>query len=756
MLLLSINAWCQQQIKGKIIDAQTKTPLVGATIYILELNKGTITNEKGEFVLENITNTSYTLQISFIGFQTVIQSINLIENNVEIELKKTAFNINEVVISSSFINTQDENTGAVDVVKKSVMQKYGATTIMDIINKIPGVDAETTGPMVTRPVIRGLSSNRVLTVTDGARFETQQWDDEHGIGVNELGIDRIEIIKGPSSLLYGPESMGGVINLIDEQPAAIGKTVGDVRASLFSNNLGMLTNFNIKGAKEKYNWGVNALGKLFSDYFYNGYDFRVPNTRLLEFGAKGYFSINRKWGSSKITYLFNDAYYGILDAKDVVKNPDGSIVNTDTLEKAKFPLEIEAPFHSVVDNRINSKTIFLLGKSKAELILGYQNNHRIENEEAAGKKRGEKYLDMTLKTSTYSLKWYSPEIKKFTTIIGMQGMYQQNSNASDAQTQLIPKATIKDLGFLAVTKYKIKKLNFSLGVRYDARFLNTKTSIIDSTVNLVGIEKDYNNVSSSIGIAYNINKKIIVRTSFATGYRPPNLNELLANGVKLESLRFEKGNEDLKKEQNFEWDANITYSTNNFSITAAGYINKINNFIYIAPTGNIVPSFLQKLPLVPEYQFLQDDAEIKGAEASIIIHPTTILWLNYEAKAATLTARRDNDNSYLPMMPTNKIYNTLIFNVHNIKSFKNISIRIGAVTALKQFKVAANEKKTPSYTLLNASVATTINNFELSLTANNIFDRKYFDNMSRFRTFDIYNAGLNISFSIKKYFDFSK
>lgn len=755
IILSSIKIWCQE-VKGKIVDYNSQSPLAGATIYIIELNKGTSSKNDGTFTLKNLKKGEYLIQVSYVGYQTQIKNV-LVEQsdiNLEFSLEKSTIDINEIVISSAFNNPQDENTQVIDVVKKSDMQKYGAFTVMDIINKVPGVDAVTTGPMVTRPIIRGLSSNRVLTVVDGVRFETQQWDDEHGIGVNELGIDRIEIIKGPSSLIYGPEAMGGIVHFIDEQPANVGTTVGSAKGTFFSNNFGGMGNFNIKGAKEKYNWGVNVLGKSVSDYFYNYYDFRVPNTRLLEYGGKAYIGFNRKWGSTKFSYLFNTAYYGILDGKDIVKKPDGSIVNIDSLEKEKFPMEVEAPFHFVMDNRVSSNTTIIAGKSKVQLILGYQNNHRSENEELSGKKRGYNYVDMILQSSTYNLKWYLPAFKNFSTIIGSQGMYEQNTNQSAASTQLVPDATIKDIGFFGLTKYKIKKFNLSAGGRYDIRSLNT-VARIDSTVNMPDISRNYDNVSGSVGASYNISNHLILRASYASGYRSPNLNELMANGVKLESLTYEKGNPNFKKEQNNEIDVNLTFNSKHISFTAAAYQNTINNFIYLAPTGDYVASGITRAPIVPVYQFEQNHAKIKGGEATLNIHPYS-KWFNYEVKASTLTATKNNDGSYLPMMPTNKIYNTVTLSFNKLKKFEKVYFRIGTMTALKQFKVAENEKKTPSYTLLNFGMGAMINDYELSIAANNVLDRIYLDNMSRFRSYDIYGPGMNISISVKKYFDFNK
>ena len=615
------------------------------------------------------------------------------------------YKLDEVILSNSYINTQKNNTFKVDVVTTDDIQKVGGFTIMDVINKIPGVDGITSGTMVSRPVIRGLSSNRILTVVNGVRFETQQWDDEHGIGLNENGIEKIEVIKGPESLLYGPEAMGGVINFIKNKPAAIGTTKGSVLTSMSTNNLGWRAIATVDGANKNINWGVSGLGKLYSDYFINNQSFRIPNTRLLEYGANGYIGTNKKWGSTNLAYVYNQAFYGILDGKDITFGPNGEIINTD-IEKEKYPFEIEAPFHSVIDNRITSTSTFLTGKSKFNLVLGYQNNHRTENEEATGIKKGYKYVDMTLQNLTYNLKWYAPKWYRFTSIIGTQGMYQTNKNNPGAQTVLIPDAQIKDFGIFAVNKYEYNGFNFSLGARFDSRNLNTDDTS-GFNYSIPEISKSYNNVSSSAGIAYTIKKVLTLRTSLATGYRSPNLNELTSNGFKLESQRYEVGNPNFKKEYNNQFDFNAVYSGESITIEGAFFVNNIHDYIYIAPTGNLIPSNLDPTNSVPLYQFIQENAQIQGSEALLSIHPKTIKWFRFDTKFATLKGKRTDNNSYLPMMSPTKLTNTLFINLMNYGKFSQSSFNIGLASTFDQKEVAENELQTKGYSLVNIGLATT-------------------------------------------------
>lgn len=519
-----------------------------------------------------------------------------------------------------------------------------------------------------------------------------------------------------------------------------------VLGDVYSNNLGGRANANLKGATEKYNYGMNVIGKLLSDYFYDGYDFRVPNTRLLEYGAKGYVGINRKWGSSTVSYLFNKAYYGILDGKDLIRNEQGQIVNIDSLEKEKFPFEIEAPFHNVTDHRVNLKTTFLTGKSKIETIFGYQNNHRVENEELEGSKKGSTYLDMVLQSLTYDAKYYFPRTEHFETIIGLQGMHQNNKNKEGAETQLIPDASIDDIGFLGLSKYRLGNFTASFGIRYDTRHLESE-DMNDDEVSMPAIKRDYDNVSSSLGVSYEIVKNLIVRASYASGYRSPNLNELFANGVKLENQRFERGNIDFKKETNNQFDFNVGYDGADFSIDGAVFLNNVNDFIYVAPTGTEVPSNLEDMELVPYYEYRQSDATLKGGELTLDIHPSTVSWTHLETRFSTLSAKRDDD-SYLPMMPPTKLSNTLYFNVKKFKSMDDLFFDIGTETAFEQTQVADNEDTTPAYTLLNLGVGAHYHKTEVVLTANNVLDHAYLNHMSRFRSYDIIEPGMNVSLSV--------
>lgn len=751
LLLAICGAYSQTTLKGHITNNETSQALEGATIYISQINKATVSDTNGYFQISGLGKGTYSIQVSFIGFESEVETLTIdddTEVDINIGLEPQPFAINEVVVAAAYEKPQQDETFKIDVIPKQKLANTGGMSVMDIVTKTPGVEAVTTGPLVSRPVIRGLSSNRVLTLVDGIRFETQQWDNEHGIGINELGMDHIEIIKGPSSLLYGPEAMGGIVRFVEEKPAEVGTTKADMEAMAYSNNRGGRAEAGIKAANEKFNWGVRALGKLFSDYFYNGFDFRVPNTRLLEYGAKGFVGINKPWGNSKLSYTYNQAYYGILDGKDIVQDENGQLINTDVNEKEKFPFEIEAPYHGVTDHRIISKSTFLLGASSLKATLGYQNNHRTENEELEGTKKGYTYLDMILKSFTYDVKLILPEWEHFHTIVGSQGMHKTNTNGNGGTTQLIPDATIQDMGFFGVSRYEREQYNLSFGVRYDHRGLQTEEST-DPTVSQPAIDRDYGNLSYSIGASYKPIDHLILRGSVASGYRSPNLNELMSNGVKLESQRYEVGNADFTKETNTELDGSISFEGKQFSLEGSIFYNTVNDFIYIAPTGQEVASNLDPNETVPLFEYQQHDATIYGGEISLNVHPASISWGHWETSLSTLKSKLSDQDEYLYQMPPTKWNNDIYITWDHLGKLMDWSLDIGTNTIFEQTQVAPNEMETPGYTLVHLGLDTHYKNMEFFLNANNLLDKQYLNHMSRFRSYGIYSPGRNISIGVK-------
>ena len=198
---------------GRVTDAVDGSPLIGVTIQITELSLATMTDIDGRYVFENLPQKSITIQVSYIGHQTIIKKVNLAETSrLDFVMRESNAMINEVVVTGIAGNTLlKESPAPVSIVTLRDLQTTSSTNIIDAIARKPGMAQITTGSGISKPVIRGLGYNRLVTVNDGIRQEGQQWGDEHGIEIDPQSVRSIEILKGPASLMYGSDAMAGVV-----------------------------------------------------------------------------------------------------------------------------------------------------------------------------------------------------------------------------------------------------------------------------------------------------------------------------------------------------------------------------------------------------------------------------------------------------------------------------------------------------------------------------------------------------------------
>jgi iron complex outermembrane recepter protein len=200
----------KNSFSGLITDKQTGKPLAGASIYLHEVKMGAVSNANGKFLITDIPTGKYLLEISFQGFSTLIETIEINGNTTkDVALSETFAQHEEVVVTGVASATRTKlSAQSISIVKKADLLQSSAGNIIDALSRlVPGVAALSTGPAISKPVIRGMGYNRVVTVHDGVRQEGQQWGDEHGIEVDEYSIQKVEVLKGPASLFYGSDAI---------------------------------------------------------------------------------------------------------------------------------------------------------------------------------------------------------------------------------------------------------------------------------------------------------------------------------------------------------------------------------------------------------------------------------------------------------------------------------------------------------------------------------------------------------------------
>jgi len=723
---LSVNA--QNSIAGKVVDSNNEV-IYGVEIYITQLHKGTTTNEKGEYELENVPNGNFKVTFSYLGYKTVVKDIKL-ENEkltLDITLEEAVFQVDEIIISTPFNKLQSENVMKVERLTAKNVQKTGATTLIQGLENVPGVSQIATGTGIGKPVIRGLSGNRVLVYTQGIRLENQQFGDEHGLGINAAGVESIEVIKGPASLLYGSDALGGVLYINPEKFSSKNDWSIHINQQYFGNTLGTNSSLGIKKSFDHWKFLARGTYATHSDYKIPTGQ-RATNTRFNEKDFKAGIGYVKNSFSSELRYNYNQSELGISEGI-AVQSTSKSVLEP----------------YQLIDNHILSlHNHFFFGDSKLDVDLGYTFNDRKEFEEHEGpdphEEGEEAALQMKLKTFSYNAKYHFPSNGKVDFLMGVQGLSQTNRNFGEEL--LIPNADVNDFGIFSTLNYQWNEHSLLAGLRFDNRSITTERHEVmhDMEVHVFEpIDKSFNSFTASLGYKTTLFENIVTRVNLASGFRAPNLAELTSNGVHHGTNRFEVGNPNLKNEQNFQIDIAFEYDTDHVEFFVNGFHNTINNYIFLSPTGEIEDGN-------PVFTYIQENASLYGGELGFHLHPHPLDWLHLESSFEFVLGEQKN-GAALPLIPANNWTNTFRTEFDAGDWLQNAYTSLSWQSIFKQDRVSAFETPTDGYSLIHLGLGGDITlgtlKFNTSVSVNNLFNKKYVAHLSRLKSDGILNPGRN-------------
>jgi len=773
-----------------IVKADDGQPLPGATIYIADLKKGSVADGNGHFRISHIPPGSFVVEVDFTGYRSEVE--NLLFNkdiNLDFTLEVAVTEEKEIVITgSSRATSLKRNPIPIISINKQFLQQNLSTNIIDAIAKAPGVNAVTTGPNVSKPFIRGLGFNRILTMYDGIRQEGQQWGDEHGIEIDENAVEKVEVIKGPASLLYGSDAIAGVINLIPPNPPLQGITTGGLSAAYQTNNNLAEFSGHVESYKNDLSWGIIGAHKMAAD-FRNPIDGRVYNTGYKESSLYVQTMLHKNWGYSRFGIsLYNNLQEipdGARDSatrKFIKETPDGEQIVS---EKELRSYKISDNYQRIQHYRIYNITNFTAGRDRAAIQLGFQRNVRQEFDDPASK---EAALYLQLNTLTYDAKYFFHQFGKTNITLGVNGMYQSNV-VTHGHEFIIPSYHQLDVGPFAFGKYSSGRFELAGGIRFDTRNFKNEAlyvSPLDEEVpvfgkDTIGAQKlfsDYSHLfsglSGSAGISYRMSKDLSLKFNVARGFRAPNISEISANGIHSGSKIYQLGNENFKPEFSFQQDFGLYYSSEHVSLNFGLFNNTIQNYIY---NKKVVTSVGADSIIIPGYQtfkYTASKARLQGGELMIDLHPHPHDWLHFENAISFVVAKNlealGDEDRYLPFIPPFHTRSELRASFKEVGShlknaFAKIALEVyGAQNRV--FSLSGTETPTPGYQLVNGGFGFDVENqkgktlFSVSVLGNNLFNVAYQSNMSRMKYFEdypddprghhgIYNMGRNISLNLK-------
>lgn len=771
-------------LQGKVTDKNGE-PIIGVSIYIPELKAGAITNTDGIYRIENLPQRKVFMQISSVGYNMIAENIDLkIIQKKDFVMDESITEIKEVAITGQAVAMELTKLPApISIVTLAQLQQHASTNIIDALSSQPGISQITTGSGISKPVIRGLGFNRVVVVNDGVRQEGQQWGDEHGIEIDENEVNRVEILKGPASLMFGSDAMAGVINLFSAPILPQGKMQVNALANYQTNNGMMAYSVDFSGHRNILVWDLRYSNKMAHAY-QNSNDGYVYNSGFSENAVSGLLGISKSWGYSHLSLSYYHLTPGIVEGsrnsvtgqftKPIAIN-DSLAGETNAVQSDFTTYKHQNPYQQVSHYKVVWNNNILIGDGNIKATVGYQQN--IRQEFANILKPNDYGLYFQLHTVNYDLHYKMPEIQGYNLLVGLNGMFQSSLNKGIEF--LVPEYRLFDVGAFIVANKKFSHLDISGGFRIDNRaetgdalYLNAagnKTNAIDPTAKerFSPFSTNFGGISASIGGSLQLSESLITKLNLSLGFRAPNISELSSNGVHEGSLRYEIGNPQLKSENSLQVDYELGYNSEHISAKVNLFANNISDYIYSHKLHSAIGDSIQSG--FPAYKFDAGNVQMLGGEISVDIHPHPYDWLHFENSLSYVFSQllnQPDSTRSLPFTPAPKWISELRADLNNTsKLFKNTYFSIGLEHDFKQDKIYSaynTETVTDAYTLLNAGVGTDIlwkknTLFSVFINGTNLADIAYQSHLSRLKyaplnnltgRMGVFNMGRNISLKV--------
>ncbi|MBK8808517.1 MAG: TonB-dependent receptor [Bacteroidales bacterium] len=797
VLLLGMTLFCMSIIaqetyllSGHVFD-ENKLPLPGATVMLLPEKNGTVTNAQGDFSINNLPKGKYVLEISFVGYKTLRDSVSISKNIVvKYRLQASLLTLQEVVVTDHAAETLKRETSLnIEVVNTEYLKQNSGGSLMQSLNRLPGISTIDIGSGQSKPVIRGLGFNRVVVVENGVKHEGQQWGADHGLEIDQYAAENIEVVKGPASLMYGSDAIGGVIDI---NQSAI-PTDGSLKANLDlmgkSNNNLFGSSLAVYGRKK---WFFANARLTYIDYG----DYKVPTDSIDIYSYKAALHKNKlrnTAGNEKNLHLqvgLVKKYFTSKFFVSTVNSESGFFANAHGLEPRNVDVElhdksdrdIQFPYQEVSHLKLINKSLWHKNAVKLETDFGFQRNNRNEWSEYVSHGYMPAIFPDTLPFSAeleraFDKYIYSANVKGSYTLsektlftVGLNSDYQDNR--IDGRGFIIPTYRQTSIGGFLYAKQHLSEISLlQAGFRYDYGNLQTQeyndwfmSPIVNNGDTIwqylnraINLNRDFSNTSWSIG--YNFNpEQWSLKVNVGKSFRMPIAKELAANGVNYHHFSYEVGNADLSPEISYQLDLGLEYNSMKFAIGTTPFLNYFSNYIYLNPSSEH-----DRLYGNGNQVFYYNQCEVFrfGAELHAhyqIIKPLQIGIIGEYVYSEQLSGEKKGRT--LPFSPPASAILNIKYQKQKIKYFENVYVSIDYKLTAPQNNIVPPEETTAGYQLINLSLGGDVKlkkqSVNISFQIQNLFNTKYFNHTNYYRLINVPDPGrnfiLNISIpiSIKK------
>ena len=775
LVLNAGNTFAQNNasVKGTITDAQNN-PLAGVNIALTKLSKGTSSKKNGSYKIENIPSGTHTLTFSFVGYQSLQQKISLDENEtltLDITLKQQRLESGTITVTGTPYASDPLTTPAdVDVLSGNAKFAQQQTSLGASLEELAGISTISTGSQVGKPVIRGLSGNRVRVLDDGIAMDFQQYGVRHGPNVDPFISERIEVVRGAASVQYGSDALGGAINVISNTiPEAVGSDPfidGQALGTYASNNEEWSGGLHLDGASG--GWGFT--GTLVRRSAGNITVPDVPNFEESgdnsgpkftdELDHTDYDQLNGSLGlgyqgdfgkvSAEYTRWKNEQNFLLPNGKGLGQNLENDVLQL----KGELPLGKD----------------YLLKPS-----LTYLQNLRQSSPGGANAvprsalpDDGPAFLDVLLDSYTAKVELQNPAIGPFAGTFGAEYMFQDQSTRGTGEP-LVPSGTVNNFGAFAFQKAEWGDFTLSVGARIDHRTqeaepnaeLNLPNTSAGETADV--LDQQYTAFSGSIGGTYQVTEQFAIATNIGRGFRAPSFFNLHVNGQHGGVAAQQKGNPNLDPELSLNTDLSLRWRSTNVTAKVTGYRNAIQNYIFLVNTGE----FANGGEGPPILETTQGNARLIGIDASLKAYLTN--WLQIDGTFAIVRGESTDESiaevDELPLLPATNLGGGIKFVQQELGKLQNPFVKVdvkhtfskeaaGRYEPFWQFGPAFpfGRASTDAYTLVNASIGFDIalsnRPISIQLKGKNLFDTAYRDFLDTYKGYAL-SPGRSVAMRVK-------
>ena len=763
-----------KRITGRVFN-HLNEPLQGATVIIKELNLGTVTGVDGAFSIEKLAPGVYNLVVLHVGYSALTIKVDLVSSPawVELWLEPTFIELQEVVVRDQRSGiASKEHSLSIAAVNREYLSEQTGMTLMQLLQRMPGVQAMNIGTGISKPVIRGMSFNRVIVAENNIKQQGQQWGSDHGLEIDPYGVERVEVIKGPATLLFGSDGIGGAINIrppvipqentLQAEALLAGKSNNDLIGTSVMTALNRNGNFfRVRASLQNYaDYRVPADSFTYNNWIIPLAESRLKNTSGNDKSLAITAGIRRKWGISTITASNYSQKAGFFPGAHGVPNPSALAI-------AGNPRRTEYPMQKVNHLKLLWNSNVVLGKNWLEFDFGFQQNHRQElnppHVHGAGPlPEGNTELELWLNTFSANIKLHQNISLNNVMVYGFSSNYQENKKGG--YNFLLPDFRAADAGLFLINQRNLSSnFFFNTGIRADiarvdiagyeeAVWIDSQT-ISHYQTRSPEFSKSYFNATANAGTSWLFSEGWNLKTNLGSSYRTPTPIELSANGIHHGSFRHEKGDTSLRPERAFQLDLGLIYNRTEMYFALSPFVNYFSNYLFLNPSGLFSP-----LPGGGQiYRFEQARALHLGSEAYIDWHLTQKLHSSLGAEI--IWAQNLDDHYPLPFIPPSTLSLEVSYHVESIGNIIGKTKFLASIrSSAHQNRVARNEPATSGYTLVNLGFSTRFSSSgfvaEIDFHVQNLFDILYQNHLSFYRKLELPEPGRNFSLIIR--FPFSR